>query len=267
VHSTGPTDARAKWFARETIDVATVLECTPDGVSILDRGWRFVHLNRRAQELIGGDRDLIGKTIWEAQPLGRVFAAACRKAMAERVPVHCEDVDPRLGIWFENSIYPCGDGIAVYSRDVTARKKREQALRDSEERSRQQLAELEAIYATAPVGLAVIGADCRFLRLNERLAAIHGLPVAAHLGRTVREVLPQFGDCFEEIMRRVTATGEPVLDFEAEGRNPGATRRQARLGRAMAAAEGRRRPGRRHQLRGGGGHGAQGGGGGAAAGQ
>ncbi len=95
--------------------------------------------------------------------------------------------------------------------------KRTAELRGSEERSRQQLAELEAIYATAPVGLAVIGADCRFLRLNERLAAINGVPVAAHLGRTVREVLPEFGDCFEAIMQRVTATGEPVLNFEAEG--------------------------------------------------
>ena len=170
-------------------------------------------------ELISGGRGLVGEIVWEAfpRPPGGIFETACRKVMAERVPVLCEDVYPPLGIWFQNSIHPCSDGIVVYFRDVTAAKRQEQALRESEERSRQQLAELETIYATAPIGLAVLSADCQFLRLNERLAAMNGLPVAAHLGRTIREILPQFADCFEGIVRSVVETGNPVLNLEVEG--------------------------------------------------
>jgi len=87
----------------------------------------------------------------------------------------------------------------------------------SEGRTRHGLEELEAIYAAAPIGLAVISTDGRFERVNERLASINGLPVSAHLGRSFREVLPQVADFFEGILHRVVETGEPVLNLEVEG--------------------------------------------------
>jgi PAS domain S-box-containing protein len=83
----------------------------------------------------------------------------------------------------------------------------------------QQLREIEAIYQTAPVGLCFVDTDLRFVRLNERLAEINGLPVAAHIGRTVGEVLPS-GDQLELLYRQVIESGEPILDLELSGTNP-----------------------------------------------
>ena len=51
-------------------------------------------------------------------------------------------------------------------------------------------AELEHLYRTAPVGLCLLDKDLRYLRINERLAAINGRPISEHLGRTLREVIP-----------------------------------------------------------------------------
>jgi PAS domain S-box-containing protein len=48
---------------------------------------------------------------------------------------------------------------------------------------------VDAVYATAPVGLAFIDTEMRYVRINEALAAINGRDVSEHLGRTVREVL------------------------------------------------------------------------------
>ena len=56
------------------------------------------------------------------------------------------------------------------------------------------LVELEAIYRSAPVGLCVLDRDLRFVRINERLAAMNGLPAEAHIGRTVREIVPDIAD-------------------------------------------------------------------------
>lgn len=53
----------------------------------------------------------------------------------------------------------------------------------------QSLALLETILANGPAGFAFIDPEFRYRRVNERLAEINGLPVAAHLGRTVEEVL------------------------------------------------------------------------------
>src|SRR5262245_21078391 len=46
--------------------------------------------------------------------------------------------------------------------------------------------QLRLIYDTAPVGLAFLSPDCRYLQINHRLTEICGIPVADHLGRSVR---------------------------------------------------------------------------------
>jgi PAS domain S-box-containing protein len=78
-------------------------------------------------------------------------------------------------------------------------------------------AELEAIYNSAPVGLCVFDTDLRYLRINERLAGINGVPVSDHLGRTVREVLPDLADQAEVIANKIIETGLPVLNIEISG--------------------------------------------------
>jgi PAS domain S-box-containing protein len=55
----------------------------------------------------------------------------------------------------------------------------------------QRLAQLQAVYDGAPLGLAFLDCDLRFVNLNRRLAAMNGISVANHLGRTVVEVFPE----------------------------------------------------------------------------
>ena len=86
--------------------------------------------------------------------------------------------------------------------------------------ARQELAELEHLYATAPVGLSVLDKDLRILRINEQLAAIDGLPVADHIGRTLWEVVPAVAKVLEPSCRTVIESGESVLDVELPGVTP-----------------------------------------------
>jgi PAS domain-containing protein len=76
------------------------------------------------------------------------------------------------------------------------------------------LAELAATYAAAPVGLCVVDRQLRWVRINERLAEINGVPVEAHLGRRVRDVLPAQADDLEPALRHVLETGEALRDVE-----------------------------------------------------
>ncbi|HVP39632.1 MAG TPA: PAS domain S-box protein [Candidatus Saccharimonadales bacterium] len=69
----------------------------------------------------------------------------------------------------------------------------------------------------APVGLAVLDRDLRYLFVNPCLAELHGVPAARHLGRTVREVAPPFAARFEALARRVLDTGQPALNVELLG--------------------------------------------------
>ncbi|MEG4215040.1 PAS domain S-box protein [Microcoleus sp. Pol14C6] len=101
--------------------------------------------------------------------------------------------------------------------DATDRKKAELALHQSEQTVRRQLLEIESLYQTTPVGLAVLDTDLRYVRLNQRLAQINGLSVETHIGRTVREIFPGLADTAEAVFRRLLETGEPMRNCEISG--------------------------------------------------
>jgi PAS domain S-box-containing protein len=55
----------------------------------------------------------------------------------------------------------------------------------------QRLAQLQAVYDGAPVGLAFVDRNLRYININRRLAEMHGLSIEDHYGKTLAEVVPQ----------------------------------------------------------------------------
>ena len=76
---------------------------------------------------------------------------------------------------------------------------------------------LQLIYDTAPIGLAFLSPDCRYLQINQRLTEICGISVEDHLGRSVRDCVPGLADAVEGIVRSIMNTGEPVIGIEVAG--------------------------------------------------
>lgn len=86
-------------------------------------------------------------------------------------------------------------------------------LADDRERA---LAELESLLAASPVGIAFLDRELRYQRVNEALATLNGRPVAAHIGRTVAEVIPEMADRIVPELRRVVTMGESLLNVDVE---------------------------------------------------
>ena len=76
---------------------------------------------------------------------------------------------------------------------------------------------LQLIYDTAPIGLAFLSTDCRYVHINRHLTEICGISIEGHLGRTVRECVPGLADSVETIVSSIMATGEPVTGVEVAG--------------------------------------------------
>ncbi|MGZ8457893.1 MAG: PAS domain-containing protein, partial [Gemmatirosa sp.] len=83
------------------------------------------------------------------------------------------------------------------------------------------------LFDTTSAGVALVDAELRYVRVNGALAAMNGRPAPAHVGRHVRDVLaPAAADLLEPLLRRVLASGAPVLDLELRVDTPdGAGRR------------------------------------------
>jgi two-component system, cell cycle sensor histidine kinase and response regulator CckA len=90
------------------------------------------------------------------------------------------------------------------------------ALAESEARARQQFEELDLLYRTTPVCFALLDQDLKFIRVNEAMAKNHGISAAEHVGRTLRELVPEAYLESVQLYRRVFESGEPLLNIEAQ---------------------------------------------------
>ena len=81
---------------------------------------------------------------------------------------------------------------------------------------------LEALLASAPVGIAFLDGNLCVVRINEALAHTIGCTVAQCTGKTVRELSPPaLWPVIEPALRRVAERGEPIHDFEFSGQQVG----------------------------------------------
>jgi len=158
-----------------------VLENITDGYFALDQEWRFTYLNRAAVELSGIVRDdVLGKSIWEVYPQlrGTLFETQTRRAIADQVVLHFETPSVKPGLWREIHLYPKPQGLDIYWRDITDRKRaeaeHEQLLRDLEnERIR-----LEAVIEQLPVGVIIAQAPSgEMLFCNTQAETLWGGPM------------------------------------------------------------------------------------------
>lgn len=126
-----------------------------------------------------------------------------RRRYGERDVLLAADLARSAGIAFDNA------------RLYDEQRRTEQALREIVTRSQRQLSELQAIYATAPVGLCFVDPSCRYVSVNEAMARMNNLPADEHVGRRFADVLPEAAaNQLETTCLEVMATGEPVFNQE-----------------------------------------------------
>ncbi|RKG73250.1 PAS domain-containing sensor histidine kinase [Corallococcus terminator] len=80
----------------------------------------------------------------------------------------------------------------------------------------------DAVMDITPVGFAFFDRDLQYVHVNAALAAMNGLPVSAHLGRHVTEVLPALGTVLAPRLARALETDAPLQDVSLQVETPAA---------------------------------------------
>ena len=107
------------------------------------------------------------------------------------------------------------DGILVFAVEITEQVRARKELEIREQLLERQSSELETIYNTAPIGLALFDpVDFRYLRLNDTQASTIGLPADQILGKTLTEIAPIEG--LQEMFQQV-AEGTPLQNALLQG--------------------------------------------------
>ncbi|MDA4891816.1 SpoIIE family protein phosphatase [Streptomyces sp. MS2A] len=163
-------------------------------------------LGRYAARIMVHERhlDLVVKLFDDVMKTGRSWAGA--------FPVRHKDGSTRL-VEFRN-MRLLDDRGDVYALGLAA----DQSMVRRLERD---VALSTRVIMQSPIGLAVLDTELRYVSVNPALEELNGIPAEEHLGRTIRELLPQVdAGPLEAAAREVLETGRPVVDQPATGRTP-----------------------------------------------
>lgn len=194
----------------------TLIEEMNEGALTVAQGGMILYANRRFADLVNAPlATVIGSTLrqWVA-PEGQAALAAllsphqqARRRTELTLTANSGAQIPVLLSASQLAVGSAADACSIVVSDLSEQKRTEQVIRD-------QLTEINQYYDTAPVGLAVLDADLRYLRVNNRLAELDGCPAADHIGRTVAEIVPTLDEQAQAVAARIRATGEPVTEIE-----------------------------------------------------
>lgn len=79
---------------------------------------------------------------------------------------------------------------------------------------------LKRFVEKAPVGIAILDRQLRYLQANSVLAEINGRSICDHLGKSVSQVVPDLVEQQLTVFEQVLTTGEAVLNHEVNGETP-----------------------------------------------
>lgn len=170
--------------------LSVILQNTPAVVYLLTPESRFVHVNRRFEELFSlKNEEVRGKSVHDIFPpeVAATFEANNLKAIEGRVPVEFEEVAPhpdglRTYTSTKTPIFDASgapSGIVGISTDITERKRSEEAIRFQ-------------AHLLDTVEQAVIATDLQgtITYWNQYAAKLYGWSATEALGRSIMEITP-----------------------------------------------------------------------------
>ncbi len=112
--------------------ISNILASITDAFVTFDRQWRYSYVNQEAARLLQhSPEELLGKNVWqevfpEQACMNQWAYRELHRAVEEQSTVKFESFSFALHRWVEVSGFPFPDGLAVYFRDISERKRQEQ---------------------------------------------------------------------------------------------------------------------------------------------
>lgn len=168
--------------------IANILESFTDGFFELAMDWTVTYFNKEAERMLMISRsEIIGKNLWEvfAEAIPLKFYTEYHKAIAQNISVRFEEYFPPKDLWVEVAAFPSGQGLSVYFKDITARKRATEQLQQEKKK-------YSELFNFSPVPQWVFDLETtRFLDVNEAAVIHYGYSREEFLKMDIKQIRPK----------------------------------------------------------------------------
>ena len=213
---------KVEQLARANSDLQNFIESTEIPTIFLDRKLRIRSFTPATRALFRfRDQD-------KGRPFSDVVSRADQKqiedlilrALETELPLE-EEISPRdsndsyvLRVLPYRDSNQAVDGIILVFTDVTKIRQTQADLARNLEIGRQRGYEIETLYKTATVAMALVDRNRRYLKVNQQFADLNDASIETHIGRTMQEMMPQFAQRLERPIAEVFETRSEVKNLE-----------------------------------------------------
>ena len=181
--------------------LVTTLESITDAFFTLDSEWRFTYVNQEAERVLQRQRgDLLGRVVWDEfkEAVGTASDIEYHRAVREGRTISFDQFYVPLQAWFEVRAFPSAEGLAVYFRDVT-----ESRWRDEERRQ---------IFERITDAFVALDKNWNYAYVNSRAAQVFGRKPEDLIGKHIWTEFPDaVGQGFDVTYRKAMADQQPAF--------------------------------------------------------
>ena len=179
---------KAEILAEEILQERNIiLESIDDAFFAVDKDWTVTYWNKMASIVLQRSKqEMLGNKLWDVfhDAVNSKSFKQYHLAFATAKPVHFEDYYNPLKKWYEVSVYPSKNGLSVYFKDVTDRKRNDKLLKASEKRYSQ-------LFQLSPLPKWVYDQETlAFLDVNDAALQHYGYSREEFLGMTIKDIRP-----------------------------------------------------------------------------
>lgn len=208
-------------LARANSDLQNFIESTQIPTIFLDNKLRIRSFTPVTKALFRFQEQDKGRPLSDlVSPAGQPFEKWARQVLETGKPVEHEFTVEEDRESYVVRVLPYRavdesiDGIVIVFADVSKIRYAQAELARNVGIARQQTSEIETLYKTAPVGMALIDRNRRYLKINQQFADLNGQLVEDHIGRNLRDMSPDLFDKLDRPMAEVFERGREVVNLE-----------------------------------------------------